>query len=302
MNEHWREISVIASQGIAELLSDKLIEYGSQGTVFEEIPELPDHCKIIACYPESADIKQLINHLRQYLDNLQQLGETIGQVEIRTGVIDDRDWNAAWKRFFKPIRIGKHLVIKPSWETFEPQCDDLVIELDPGMAFGTGLHASTRLTMTLLEQYMCPGSAVLDVGVGSGILSIAAARLGAQYVLGVDTDEEAVAIARENVLKNSRGNISHKSVKEHIELRVGSIDTLEISQQFDCIVMNIRPNIIVPLVPYAATFLQTGGALIVSGILEEEGADLLHEIRNFEFIEHHHVTEEGWIAYVLSQV
>ena len=128
----------------------------------------------------------------------------------------------------------------------------VVIELDPGMAFGTGLHASTRLAIVLLEQYMRADSSVLDVGVGSGILSLVAARLGANYVLGVDIDEEAVRIARENVRKNCRTCAGNSSSDRCIELQVGSIDSLDISRHFDCILMNIRPNIIVPLLPYAA--------------------------------------------------
>jgi ribosomal protein L11 methyltransferase len=304
MNEQWRELSIIISQTVADVVSDKLIEYGTQGTVFEEIAESPELCKIVAYYPESTDIEDLIQQLQHYLTVLKQMDEEIGPAKILVQDLESRDWNSHWQQFFKPTRVGKHLIIKPSWEDYESQTGDIVIEIDPGMAFGTGLHASTRLAMALLEKYMFPESSVLDVGVGSGILSIAAAHLGAQYVLGVDIDEEAVAIARENVHKNSQlcSQAQRESQERCIELRVGSIDTLEIARQFDCILMNIRPNIIVPLIPYAATYLQTGGALIISGILEEEGPKLLHEIRTFKFVAHHQLIEDGWIAYILSQI
>ena len=302
MKEQWTELSVVVSQAGAELVSNKLIEYGSQGTVFEDVPETSGLCKIIAYYPESGDIENIRQQLQHYLDELQQLGERIEASEIHTAVITDPDWNSSWKEFFKPNRIGERIVIKPSWEIFDAQPSDIIIELDPGMAFGTGLHASTRLAIALLEQYLRADSSVLDVGVGSGILTLVAARLGADYVLGVDVDAEAVEIARENVRKNSQFCTDNPALGRCIELEVGSIDTLDISRQFDCILMNIRPNIIVPLLPYAATYLQTGGALIVSGILEEEGPDLLHEIRAFNFISHQQFTEDGWVAYVLSQV
>ncbi|MCP4397178.1 MAG: 50S ribosomal protein L11 methyltransferase [bacterium] len=302
MKEQWTELSVIVSQAVADLVSDKLIEYGSQGTVFEDVPESIGLCKIIAYYPESNDIDDICRQLKHYLEALQEIGERVDASEIHVAVMTNPDWNSSWKEFFKPSRVGERMVIKPSWEIFDAQPSDVVIELDPGMAFGTGLHASTRLAITLLEQYMRADSNVLDVGVGSGILSLVAARLGAKYVLGVDIDKDAIEIAHENVRKNCRICASSSDMERCIELEVGSIDSLDISRQFDCILMNVRPNIIVPLLPYVATFLQTGGALIVSGILEEEGPELLHEIRVFNFISHQQVTEDGWVAYVLSQV
>lgn len=302
MKEQWTELSVIVSQNVAELASNKLIEYGSQGTVFEDVPESAGLNKIIAYYPESSDVDDIRRQLQHYFDELQQLGERVEASEIHAALITNPDWGSSWKEFFKPSRVGERVVIKPSWEIFDAHPSDVVIELDPGMAFGTGLHASTRLAIALLEQYLRADSSVLDVGVGSGILSLVAARLGANYALGVDIDEDAVAIARENVRKNCQLCTGGSELGGCIELKVGSIDTLDISRQFDCILMNIRPNIIVPLLPYAATYLQTGGALIVSGILEEEGPELLHEIRAFNFISHQQLTEDGWIAYVLSQV
>ncbi|PIE34888.1 hypothetical protein CSA56_06420 [candidate division KSB3 bacterium] len=303
MNTSWKELAVVVSQSIAELISDKLIEYGSQGTIFETIEELPDHTKILAYYPEETELDTLILHIQHYAQSLQELGENIGQLQFMSQHIDDRDWKSEWKHYFKPTRIGQHLVIKPSWESFEQQSSDLVIEIDPGMAFGTGLHASTRLAAALLEEYMPQDVDVLDVGVGSGILSIAAACLGAQYVLGVDVDAEAVEIARDNVSKNGRlCEEKFQRKKGCIELQVGSLDSLDISREFECIVMNIRPNIIIPLLPYAETFLRTGGAIIISGILEEEGPDLLHEIRHIGYVAHKQRVEDGWIAYVLSKL
>ncbi len=302
MNKAWQELAVVIGQTVADLIADKLIEYGAQGAVFEAVEDQPDHTKVLAYYPEDADLNELIQRIQRYLNSLQELGEKIGQPRFLSHPVADQDWNTVWKQYFTPARIGQHLVIKPSWESFEAHPSDIVIEIDPGMAFGTGLHASTRLAITLLEEYIPPEGDVLDVGVGSGILSIVAARLGATYVLGVDIDAEAVTIARENVCKNFR-LCAENQVKEHcIDLRVGSLDSLNIAREFECIVMNIRPNIIVPLIPYAETFLRTGGALIVSGVLEEEGPDLLHQIRSLKFIAHKHLVKEGWIAYVLSKV
>ena len=302
MDTQWKMLSVRVSQNVVDVVSNTLMDFGSQGTALEDVASPPDHCVITGYYPESVNLSGLQAQLQEYLNELRELGEPIGQIEIKTGVLEDEEWSSNWKQFFKPTRVGKHIVIKPSWETCSSEPEDLVIELDPGMAFGSGLHASTRLAIALLELYMRPAGFVLDVGVGSGILSIAAARLGANYVLGVDIDPDAVEVARENVHKNAQLLPPKNTLEERIALEVGSIDTIEIRHRFDCIVMNIRPNVIMSLMPYAISYLQTGGAIILSGILEEEGPALLHDIRALGFTPHHHVTEDGWIAYVLSQI
>jgi ribosomal protein L11 methyltransferase len=301
MNETWIEIAVVTSPAVAEVIANRLMELGSQGTVSEDHPNDSDVCTIKAYYPQSINVSDLREHIRQYLAELQQLGEDIGRGDVSSKSLEPTDWSLDWKRYFKPFRVGQHLVIKPFWEPFDPEVTDVVIEIDPGMAFGTGLHASTRLVLRLLEQYVHPGDHVLDVGTGSGILGIAAARLGAGYVLGVDTDAEALAIARENVRRNAFERDSAHPGQPHIELLVGSIDTLLIAGKFDWVVMNIRPNVIVQLMPYVKSLLQTGGAMIISGILEAEGAELLHALRSFDLCVQAHLVEEDWIAYVLSE-
>ncbi len=302
MNEKWMEIVIATSKEAAEVISNRLIELGSQGTIFEDHPDDASACLVKAYYPQSIHAGELVEQLQRYFRELEQLGVTIGKGEVLSKWIENIDWSSNWKQYFKPVRVGKHLVIKPPWETFDRQPADIAIDIEPGMAFGTGLHASTRLALALLEHYIRKGDSILDIGVGSGILSIAAARLGADYVLGVDIEAEAVAIARENVQRNASGSDQEPSTRNRIELLVGSIDTLPISGQFECIIMNLRPNIILSLIPYVKAFLQTGGAIILSGILEEEGAELVHDVRFFDIIVQNHLVEEGWIAYVLSEM
>jgi ribosomal protein L11 methyltransferase len=296
----WTEFSVSVTQNVSEAVADRLIELGSQGVVFEDVSDEPAYCVIKAYYPESCDIEELQQKIWTYLDELRALELPVGSGELTIVPIAPEDWSSNWKQYFKPLRIGERLVVKPSWETFDAQANDVLIEIDPGMAFGTGLHASTRLCLRLLERYIHPGDRVLDVGTGSGILSIAAARLGAEYVLAVDVDAEAVDIARENL----RGNAERfdVSLQQRIDLQVGSLDTIQVTEKFDCIVMNIRPNIILPLIPYAVAVLQTGGALIISGILEDESAELIHEIRTCDLLVQNHQVEDEWIAYVLSHM
>jgi ribosomal protein L11 methyltransferase len=302
MDDKWTEIVVVTSKEAANVISNRLIELGSQGTVFEDHPDETTACLVKAYYPQSVSADELVEQLQRYLNELEQLGVNIGNGEILSKWIENIDWSSNWKQYFKAVRVGKHLVIKPPWETFDRCSSDIVIDIEPGMAFGTGLHSSTRLALALLERYLRKGDNILDIGVGSGILSIAAARLGADYVLGVDIDTEAVAIARENVQRNISGSDRDPSIHNRIELLIGSIDTLPISRQFDCIMMNLRPNIIIPLIPYVKAFLQTGGAIITSGILEEEGPEMVHSVRFFDLIVQNHLIEDGWIAYVLSEM
>jgi ribosomal protein L11 methyltransferase len=302
MDEQWTEITIVTTHEAADIISDKLHECGFQGTVFEDRDDDLEVCAIKLYYPGHGQEDALHRQVQQCLDEIRQSGVNIGKAEINVAPLNQTDWGSAWKKFFKPLRVGNRLVIKPSWEPFEARPDDIIIEIDPGMAFGTGLHASTRLCLRLLEQHIRPGDTVLDVGVGSGILSIAAARLGAAYVQGVDVDPDAVDIARENIRLNAQTFGPQESFADRVEVLVGSIDTLSMMEKFDCIVMNIRPNIILPLIPYAEAVLQTGGALIISGILEEEGAELIHEVRSFDLLVHNHLEEDGWIAYILSQM
>ncbi len=299
--QSWIELSIVTSQEAADALSDRLIEYGSQGAVLEDVPEHPGWSVVKVYYEPAIDMTALQAKIRDYLSELQTLGIECGPGDMTTASIAQEDWSSNWKQYFKPLRVGDHFIIKPSWEPFDAGPDDVLIDIDPGMAFGTGLHESTRLCLQFLERYVHAGYRVLDVGTGSGILSLAAARLGAEWILGLDVDAEAVDIARENVAANAAR--FDESLNQRIQLQVGSLDTIQIAEKVDCIVMNIRPNVILPLIPYAERILQTGGALILAGILEKEGHDLIHEIRHtFDLLVQDHCVEGEWIAYVLSHM
>jgi ribosomal protein L11 methyltransferase len=212
---------------------------------------------------------------RQIEDGLWRLSllYPIPQPQVR--VVREEDWAHAWKKFYKPMRVGRRVVLKPSWEEFEAQAGDLMIVLDPGMAFGTGLHPSTRLCIAALEEYVRPGDAVLDVGAGSGVLSIVAASLGAGFVLATDIDTLAVRVAQENVALNGLEGQARICV-EH-----GSVPA-EMAGRFAVIVVNILPEVIVRLFdggygnPPLAQPLRPGGAMILSGILQER-ADIVVE-------------------------
>jgi ribosomal protein L11 methyltransferase len=297
MPETWIEISVTTTAEAADILASRLIELGSQGAVFDDAPEIAaDACRVTGYYPQSVEISALLAQIQAQLDDLQRLGIATAPGEVHSRELSDTDWATAWKQYFKPLRIGRRFVVKPSWESYEPGPDDLLIEIDPGMAFGTGLHASTRLALRLLEEMEISGKQVLDVGVGSGILSIAAARLEARYVLGMDIDAEAVAIARDNVERNFGPG------QTRIALQAGSLDTLTITGGFDCILMNIRPEVIRSLSRRAGELFAPEGRLILSGILVEEGGQLVRELAAQEaLVVERQLREEGWIVYRLRR-
>jgi len=217
--------------------------------------------------------------------------------------LSETDWAEAWKANYNVLRAGRRLVVKPTWRDYDPLPDDLVIELDPGMAFGSGLHSTTRLCLETMQDYLQPGSSVLDVGTGSGILAIAAARLGASQVLALDTDPLAVRVAGENVALNGveavgRGELGsvgmgewgdrgirewgNQGIRESGNQGIGEPGNQQsdLSQGWDLVVANILAETIVELMPGLVSHLAVRGTLIASGIIADRAetvVDSLHE-------------------------
>jgi len=184
--------------------------------------------------------------------------------------LDEQDWAESWKAFFHPQAITARLVVKPTWREYTPTPGQQVIEIDPGMAFGTGTHPTTAMCVQLLENHLQAGDSVLDVGTGSGILLIAAAKLGAGRLNGVDSDPIAVAIARENLDLNA-------IPKEEAELRCGHlVDT--VAERFDVVVANILADVIVELLDQVPAVLAPGGRFICSGIIQGRREEVLHKM------------------------
>ena len=215
-----------------------------------------------------------------------------GRLYVETETVDDETWKDKWKEFFKPARVTEHIVVKPTWESYEAKAGELVLEIDPGSAFGTGTHETTSLCMKLLEKYVgeCgDGSSdrVIDVGCGSGILSIAAALLGCRYVLGTEIDANAVQIARENVELNGIAS----------NVRIIEADLLNgVNYKADIIVANLMHHLVMILAPEAIKRLDMGGVFIASGILLEKRDQVAEavEAAGFEILE---IPEDGeWCA------
>ena len=221
--------------------------------------------EVAGCQGWSADASAVRGYLpvdERLEGSLLTLRQAAGR-EVTIRFVQEEDWANAWKQHFKPQRIGERIVIKPSWEEFSPLPGDLVVEMDPGMAFGTGLHATTRLCLRALETHVKGGETLTDVGTGSGILAIAAILLGAKSAICTDIDPLAVRIALENIERNKMIGIV-----EAVEA------TLPPPGQFDIVVANILPDVILGMVEELVAATKPGGLLIVSGIIEARTEDV----------------------------
>jgi len=278
----YTEVTVSTTTQGAELVSDIFMRLGAAGTQILDRADLPDPAKptanwelmdqsVIDAMPTDVQVKawfdeqalnRVIGPLREQLALLA--APDMGTLSVTLQGVKEEDWAENWKQYYKPFRIGEHLVIKPTWEGWDKQPGDLIIEIDPGMAFGTGTHETTALCIELIERYY-RGGKLLDVGTGSGILAIAAALLGATDVVAVDIDPDAVRVAKENVEKNG--------LSDRIAVREG--DLLQgLSERFDFAAANILAPVIQMLAAPLTRHLNPGGLFVCSGIIEEAAPDV----------------------------
>lgn len=301
----WAEIKVLTSHEAREAVASMLHEVGAGGVVIEDgetersegkqawqekqsRPLNPsDRVLLKAYFPVSDQLKKTATRLSQQLEQLKNFGFDTGAAHVTVGEIDAEDWETAWKKYYKPVRISKRLVVKPSWEPLFDAGDSLVIELDPGMAFGTGTHPSTILALRALEETIDGGERVIDVGCGSGILSIAAVKLGAQDVLALDIDEVAVKATAENAMLN--GVSSQVNVQQN--------DCLNgITLSADIVVANILAEVIVTFVPDAARLISSGGTFIASGIIKEKETLVKQTLTEAPFFIVDTLYQDDWVA------
>ncbi len=209
--------------------------------------------------------------------------------------VDEEEWSTAWKKYYHPIRVGERLVVVPAWEKYDAQENDIVVRMDPGMAFGTGTHETTRLVCGLIEKYLTPGARMLDVGTGSGILAICASKLGAGECFAYDIDPVAVRVAAENCKDNNCTNITCG-----VSDLLASVDTA--GGLYDFAVANIVADIIIRMSPDIGAFLKKGAYLITSGIIERYAEGVREAMRShgFELVEE--AMESDWVAMVYKKV
>lgn len=230
------------------------------------------------------------------LDQTRRYSSQAAGLELQIRQLAETDWAEAWKAHYHVLHVGQRLVIKPTWCEYVARPDERLIEIDPGMAFGSGLHATTRLCLELLEAYVQPGVRVLDVGTGSGILAIAAAKLGAAQVLALDNDPVAVRVARENVMTNGLG--SHVSVQEGTLTWPLPGCGGEGKPGWDVMVANLLAETIVEMAPAFAALLAPGATLITSGIIDERAGQVVEALHQYGLPVTERRDDGEWVALV----
>lgn len=280
----WIEVNVAVTHEAVEAVADMLTSIGSKGVAIEdpqlindlrnsgtwELCDIPEqeNTEVVTVSAYYADDEKLEKRLAEIDEQLELIEERIGKYRFgntRFRKVSEQDWANEWKQYFHVTHVGKSLVIKPSWEKYAPKEGEHVIEIDPGMAFGTGTHHTTNMMMERLEKVITPDSTVFDVGTGSGILAIAAAMLGAKSVKAVDIDAVAVRVAKENVADNG--------LSDQIEVREG--DLLHGTEgKADVIIANIIADIVIMLLQDIPQKLNDDGVLLASGIIEERMPDV----------------------------
>jgi ribosomal protein L11 methyltransferase len=257
--KHWLVVELLVPKEFGEAVSNFMIEQGATG--IEELDGDIKREKLRTYFPQNGKEKSILHGLHRYLKSLQKITHGTSQSQIKTTSLPEQDWGENWKRLFKPVYVTSRFVVKPPWSKIRLKGGQIPIDITPGMAFGTGTHATTILCIQVLEERLQKkGLSILDVGTGSGILSIIAAKLGAKVVWGIDIDGVAVENARENVENNH--------VSDIVRIRKGSIGHLH--KKFDMIVANIDlkslERLRIPLLRHS----KKQGFLILSGILVEE--------------------------------
>ncbi len=280
------EISVRADGEAAEAISELFNRLGHGGAVIEEAPGPEARAVVVRTYlPADADLDARRQAIEEGLWHLARI-YPFPDPEFR--VLQEADWANAWKEFHPVQHVGPHIVLKPTWRTHESRPGEMVIELDPGMAFGTGQHPSTRLCLLAVERHVQPGVRVIDVGTGSGILAILAARLGAADIFACDIDSLAVAATRENCERNG--------VADRVRIAAGSLGDLDFGgEPWDMILMNILAPVILDLLPLARPRLRSGGLIILAGLIATQADEVVAQMRAVGFEPVDRDQEGDWV-------
>ncbi|MEW4354603.1 50S ribosomal protein L11 methyltransferase [Streptococcus pneumoniae] len=303
----WQELRVELSRQGEEIVSNLLIELGAQGVAIEDtadyldkedlfgeiVPdkEQSDVITIVAYYPENLAIEDVKVRL---LERLKEVSDFLdpSTVRLEDQALEEEDWADNWKKYYEPARITHDLTIVPSWTDYEATAGEKVIRLDPGMAFGTGTHPTTKMSLFALEQVLRGGERVLDVGTGSGVLSIASSLLGAGQIHAYDLDEVAVRVAQENIDLNAH--------TDNITVQTGDL-LRGVELEADVIVANILADILVHLTDDAYRLLKDEGYLIMSGIIADKLDMVLEAAYSAGFFLETQMIQGEWNALVLKK-
>ena len=301
----WLKIEISAPPELMEALGNFLTEAGVQG-VFQEslspqqigsdFPEPVTEDLLKAYFPQDSRSEKRVAALQKYIDSLAEIFPDLEKPTFITETICDPDWGEQWKKYFKPLRVSNNIVVKPTWERYTPSSRDIVIEIDPGMAFGTGQHASTRMCIEAVEDIIMNDRSikewmVLDVGCGTGILGITAAKMGAQDVICLDIDRKAVEIAAENAKINN----------VQTSVRTLNKNAAAIDKPRNLIIANLTTNLLLSLREHLAQLLLPNGYMIISGIVEQDAQKIEQAFSAPPLKLNRMITEKEWVCYVLQK-
>lgn len=308
MMNNWKELTVHVHREAEEAVSNLLIETGSQGVAISDsadyigqedrfgelYPEVEqsEMIAVTAYYPDTMDLEAVKAEIEAGLAELPDFGVATGAVRIDSQDLAEEDWAENWKKYYEPARITSDLTIVPSWTDYEATAGEKIIKLDPGMAFGTGTHPTTKMSLFALSQVLRGGETVIDVGTGSGVLSIASSLLGAKEIFAYDLDDVAVRVAQENIDMNPG--------MENIHVAAG--DLLKgVTQEADVIVANILADILIHLTDDAYRLVKDEGYLIMSGIIAEKLDTVLEAAYSAGFFLETHMIQGEWNCVVFKK-
>jgi ribosomal protein L11 methyltransferase len=326
----WHEVTVHTTEEAIEMISNFIHDLGAGGVSIEEsgtlnkerdtslgqlydhpLNDIPEGRAVIQGYfSQGTDMDEVMENLKESVFQLSEFGIDTGNPTFGLKEVDDEDWANAWKQYFKPIRISERLTIKPTWEDYTPSPEELIIELDPGMAFGTGTHATTSLCLQALESVIKEGDDVIDVGTGSGILAIAAAKLGARHVLALDLDQVAVESAIENTDLNGLNQLITIKKSDLLQVLRESDDSeandssiaLGVRLPVQVVVANILAEIILLFVQEVYDVLEAGGAYVVSGVISSKGELVEQGLTAVGFTVVERYEDQAWVAIIARKL
>ena len=305
----WIELIVHTTTEGTDEVSSVLMDAGAAGTMIEDRADIPDPSvphgiweiidpKLPESMPEDVLVHawyepeksvRAVERIRSQLDSLSGNPAFYGTLFLETKDVSDDQWKDVWKKYYKPFHVSPRLVIKPTWESYDPAPGDRVIEMDPGMAFGSGTHETTSMCLALLEENLHEGESVIDLGCGSGILAIGAALLGASRVLAIDIDPDAVRVSAANVALNRVGNV--------VTVRQGNLlDHVE--EVCDVCVANIISDVIIAVAASLSAHIRPGGLFICSGIVSSRAGEVEHALLQAPYQILQRREKGDWTAFV----